>query len=69
MDEIQDPPLVILRLYSICSFINGQMYQDVATRDGQQTRGILVTYVSQEEVSSSREGLQIYEYFRVFGLA
>ena len=45
---------------------------NVTTRDGQQIRGILVTYVSQKDTSSSREGLQIYEYripFWVFGLA
>ncbi|KAH1133567.1 hypothetical protein GYH30_012107 [Glycine max] len=62
MDEIQDLPLLILQLYLICTFFDGQIYQDVATRDGQQAGGILVTYVSQEDASSSREGLQIYDY-------
>lgn len=72
MDEIQDLPLVILLLYLICTFYNGQMNQDVATRDDQQTRDKFVTYVSLEDESSSRKGLQIYDYklpFRVFGLA
>ena len=71
MDEIQDPPLVILRLYFIFTFFDGKTYQDVATRDDQLTRYILVTHVSQEDASSSCDGLWTYEYrlpFQVFGL-